>query len=111
LAEHAPLSIPYRIRSDKPLIGSLVVWVRNALTVHLRVFYIDRITERQGLFNSLLVNLLRAVVQRLDHLISRLDRAAAVIERQEQLEGALAHMEEELLALRREVAELKEERQ
>jgi len=107
LAERAPLSIPYRVRSDKPLIGPLVVWVRNMLTVHLKVFYIDRIVERQGLFNSLLVNVLRALVQHLDRLTSRLERAAAAMERQEQVERALAQVEEELSALRREVAELK----
>ena len=103
--------MPYRVRSNKPLIGPLIARIRDELTVHLRLFYIDRITERQGLFNGLLVDALRAIVVRLDSLARRWDQMMAAAERQEQLETTLAQMREELSTLKREIEELKGTRQ
>jgi glycosyltransferase involved in cell wall biosynthesis len=41
----------YVVRSNLPMVGRLVAWVRRNLTSHVKEAYLDRIVERQVLFN------------------------------------------------------------
>jgi hypothetical protein len=45
----------YAVRSQIPLLGPIVAWVRRQLTSHLREPYLDRIVERQVAFNRAVV--------------------------------------------------------
>lgn len=51
----------YKVRSNIPLLGGLVAWVRKNITSHLREPYLDPTLERQVAFNRRLVSELRAL--------------------------------------------------
>ncbi len=51
----------YTVRSDKPIIGPIIAWVRRNLTSHLKEPYVDPIIERQVQVNRRLVWELRAL--------------------------------------------------
>jgi FkbM family methyltransferase len=55
----------YVVRSNAPLVGPLIAWVRRNLTSHLREPYLDPTLERQVAFN-------REVAQALQHVFVRL---------------------------------------
>jgi hypothetical protein len=46
----------YRVRSGVPLLGRLIEWVRTNSTIHVKEAYLDRIVERQVLYNHLLAD-------------------------------------------------------
>lgn len=56
----------YVIRSDKPLAGPLIEWMRRNVTSHLKEPYLDRIVERQVVFNAHLVRYLRYLANELE---------------------------------------------
>ena len=62
----------YVIRSDKPLIGPLIELVRRNVTSHLKEPYLDRIVERQVVFNAHLVRYLRYLANELEDLETEL---------------------------------------
>lgn len=75
LEEKADIALrEYVIRSDKPLVGPLIEWVRRNLTAHLKEPYLDRIVERQVLFNIHLVRYLRDLTDSLENQIEDLSR-------------------------------------
>lgn len=75
----------YRVRSNAPMVGKMIEWVRVNSTTHLKEAYIDRVLERQVNYNRLL--------------------AVEVAALQNELVGLRAQMSE----LRRQVATLKDE--
>jgi hypothetical protein len=44
----------YRVRSNAPVVGKLIEWVRVNSTTHLKEAYLDRVLERQVNYNRLL---------------------------------------------------------
>lgn len=44
----------YRVRSNAPVVGRLIEWVRVNSTTHLKEAYLDRVLERQVNYNRLL---------------------------------------------------------
>jgi hypothetical protein len=44
----------YRVRSNAPLVGKLIEWVRVNSTTHLKEAYLDKMLERQVNYNRLL---------------------------------------------------------
>jgi hypothetical protein len=77
----------YRVRSNAPMVGKLIEWVRVNSTSHLKEAYLDRVLERQVNYNRLL--------------------AVEVAALQNELVGLRAQVSE----LRRQVATLKQETQ
>jgi hypothetical protein len=75
----------YRVRSNAPVVGKLIEWVRVNSTTHVKEAYIDRVLERQVNYNRLL--------------------AVEVAALQNELVGLRAQVSE----LRRQVAALKNE--
>ena len=75
----------YRVRSNAPVVGKFIEWVRVNSTTHLKEAYLDRVLERQVNYNRLL--------------------AVEVAALQNELVGLRAQMSE----LRRQVAALKAE--
>ena len=75
----------YRVRSNAPMVGKMIEWVRVNSTTHLKEAYLDRVLERQVNYNRLL--------------------AVEVAALQNELVGLRAQMSE----LRRQVAALKDE--
>jgi glycosyltransferase involved in cell wall biosynthesis len=69
LYDQADISLRgYRVRSRVPALGRLIEWIRHNSTTHLKEAYLDRIIERQVVYNRLLadeVSRLRAEVARL----------------------------------------------
>ncbi|MBI5567271.1 MAG: FkbM family methyltransferase [Chloroflexi bacterium] len=53
----------YTIRSNVPVFGKVIAWVRRNATSHLREPYLDRMVERQVQVNRQIVGELRAVIQ------------------------------------------------
>jgi glycosyltransferase involved in cell wall biosynthesis/2-polyprenyl-3-methyl-5-hydroxy-6-metoxy-1,4-benzoquinol methylase len=58
----------YAVRSDKPVVGSFIVWVRRNLTSHLKEPYVDPIIDRQVHVNRRLVWDLKSLYNRLRDL-------------------------------------------
>jgi hypothetical protein len=86
LASYADIVLrDYRVRSNAPMVGRLIEWVRNNSTTHIKEAYLDRILERQVNYNRLL--------------------AVEVAALQNELVGLRAQVSE----LRRQVAALKNE--
>lgn len=52
---------PYTVRSNAPLVGPLIAWVRRNLTSHLKEPYLDPALRRQERFNWLVVQAMRQV--------------------------------------------------
>ena len=85
----------YVIRSDKPLVGRFIEWVRRNLTSHLKEPYLDRIVERQVVFNAHLVRVLR-------HLADGLEsQMAEVSQKQDELRDIARRLEDQVAALSR----------
>lgn len=68
----------YRVRSQVPVLGPLIEWIRVNLTTHVKEAYVDRIIERQVLYN-------RAAAREIQRLRSEL---AILQARLDSLEGA-----------------------
>jgi glycosyltransferase involved in cell wall biosynthesis len=49
----------YRVRSGAPFIGRLIEWVRTHSTTHVKEAYLDRMVERQVIYNRMLANEVR----------------------------------------------------
>jgi glycosyltransferase involved in cell wall biosynthesis/2-polyprenyl-3-methyl-5-hydroxy-6-metoxy-1,4-benzoquinol methylase len=62
----------YVVRSDKPIVGPLIAWVRRNLTSHLREPYLDPILERQVTFNARVVQALRGLGEQVEMLRTEL---------------------------------------
>lgn len=54
----------YTVRSQLPLIGGLIAWMRRQLTSHLREPYLDPIVERQEAFNRAVLDTLLPTLER-----------------------------------------------
>jgi len=90
LTMRSDISFPYEIRSNKPLVGGLIAWVRRNLTSHLKEPYIDRLVDRQTSFNFLVVRSMRRLMRGLkDSLKNSEEEIGAVREKQRELERQL----------------------
>lgn len=60
---HAAESVikPYQPKSNVPIIGPMIVWLRRNLTSHLREPYLDPTLRRQERFNWLVVQTMRQI--------------------------------------------------
>jgi O-antigen chain-terminating methyltransferase len=107
----------YVVRSDKPLVGPFIAWVRRNMTTHLREPYLDPIIERQVSFNARLVQTLQhltdqlagqfnALSERLDHLAGRTAALDSLITRLSLVETKYAGLRQVLDSLTRRVADL-----
>jgi len=57
LYDQADISLRnYRVRSRVPILGPLIEWIRYNSTTHVKEAYLDRIIERQVLYNRLLAD-------------------------------------------------------
>ncbi len=63
----------YRIRSRVPLFGPLIEWVRYNLTTHVKEAYLDRIVERQVMYNRSVAEEMAALQEEVARLRARLD--------------------------------------
>lgn len=64
----------YRVQSHVPLVGGLIRWIRVNLTSHLKEAYLDRLVERQVLFNSSLVAMVQDLQQQLARSAESIDK-------------------------------------
>jgi glycosyltransferase involved in cell wall biosynthesis len=94
---------PYEVRSNVPLVGPLIVWLRRNLTSHLREPYLDPTLRRQERFNWLVVQTMRQV----NRLLEQRPDQSALDQRVAQLEAQMAGMLD-LLASELEVIEAAE---
>ncbi|MHB1356111.1 MAG: glycosyltransferase family 4 protein [Anaerolineae bacterium] len=68
----------YRIRSRIPIFGRLIERIRYNMTVHVKEAYLDRIVERQVMFNLSIMDQLRKLKSDIGNLESRISSDAAV---------------------------------
>ena len=68
----------YRIRSRVPLLGPLIEWVRYNLTTHVKEAYLDRIVERQVMYNRQVAQEIQALREEVARLRARLDALETV---------------------------------
>jgi glycosyltransferase involved in cell wall biosynthesis/2-polyprenyl-3-methyl-5-hydroxy-6-metoxy-1,4-benzoquinol methylase len=61
----------YVIRSDKPLLGPFIELVRRNVTSHLKEAYLDRIVERQVVFNTHVVRYLRHLANEVEDQMAK----------------------------------------
>lgn len=106
-ASRARILFPYQIKSQKPLFGSLIAWVRRNLTSHLKEPYIDQMARRQTSFNILVVRCLRELIQSVDSSLA--SYAEEIQSIREAINDSQKEVEEEIEALKRLVASLGDE--
>jgi glycosyltransferase involved in cell wall biosynthesis len=89
---------PYELRSNVPVLGPLIVWLRRNLTSHLREPYLDPTLRRQERFNWLVVQTMRQVNRLLEPVQNENSQVIALDQRVMQLETQLTGMLEVLAA-------------
>jgi FkbM family methyltransferase len=67
----------YVVRSNVPVLGKVIAWVRNNMTSHLREPYVDRMVERQVEFNRKVAQEIRLLTQSQAELTERLAQLEA----------------------------------
>lgn len=83
LAELAHVGLlDYRVRSNAPVVGRLIVWLRTQLTAHLKEPYVDALVQRQERFNLAMHERVAELSQRLRHTNQR--EANRIIREQQQ---------------------------
>jgi hypothetical protein len=82
----------YVVRSNAPLVGPLLAWLRRNLTSHLREPYLDPTLERQVAFNREVVKTLQIVMAR-----TAVDSTQQI----KQLEAQIAELQQQVDALKR----------
>ncbi len=65
----------YRVRSDLPVFGRLLAWLRSNSTTHIKEAYLDRIIEQQVTYNRLLAEEIIHLRAQLRTLEARLAQA------------------------------------
>lgn len=100
----------YVVRSDKPLIGPLLAWVRRNLTSHLKEPYVDPIIDRQVHVNRRLVWDIKAVYARLREMMAYVERRLSeLVEMTRLSEQRLQAEQARVAALEARVAQLSAE--
>jgi hypothetical protein len=67
----------YDVRSQVPVIGGLIAWIRRNMTSHLREPYLDPTLERQIAFNRRLVQEIQDIATTQAEIQRRLTRLEA----------------------------------
>lgn len=87
----------YTVRSDKPLVGPLIAWVRRNITSHLREPYLDPMMDRQEVFNLEVVRVLHQLANQVEEQAANFERQEkALTERLDQLQRELNGWKDEL---------------
>jgi hypothetical protein len=73
----------YRVHSGLPLVGRLIEWVRTHSTTHVKEAYLDRMVERQVVYNRLLANEVRRLQAEVHKLQTQVASLRAVRKRGE----------------------------
>jgi glycosyltransferase involved in cell wall biosynthesis len=73
----------YRVRSGLPLVGRLIEWVRTHSTTHVKEAYLDRMVERQVVYNRLLADEVRRLQAEVHKLQTQVESLRAMRERGE----------------------------
>jgi hypothetical protein len=63
----------YRVRSGVPLVGRLIEWVRTHSTTHVKEAYLDRMVERQVVYNRILANEVRRLQAEVHRLQAQME--------------------------------------
>ena len=92
---------PYELRSNLPIVGPMIVWVRRNLTSHLREPYLDPTLRRQERFNWLVVQTMRQVNRLLEQTPPPNALDTRVTQLEAQLTGVLDLLADELDAVQR----------
>ncbi len=77
----------YRVRSRVPILGPVIEWIRANLTSHLKEAYLDRIVERQVMYNIAVANttnLLQRSIEAQDALIKSLQLEIRLLRQESQ---------------------------
>jgi glycosyltransferase involved in cell wall biosynthesis len=98
----------YVVRSNAPIVGSLIAWVRRNLTSHLREPYVDPTFERQVAFNREVVSTLQRHQSRIESGAAQSDSSADSARRISQLETQLAELQQQVAALQQTAANEKQ---
>lgn len=97
----------YVVRSNAPIVGPFIAWVRRNLTSHLREPYLDPTLDRQVAFNREVVQVLRRVIDRMGgEGVKPAPEAAA---RLAQLEAQLNDLQQQVATLRRTLSDSQRE--
>ena len=96
----------YIVRSNAPLIGPLLAWLRRNLTSHLREPYLDPTLERQVAFNREVVQILQRVLERPSDEAATL--APDIVAHLARLETQLNELQQQVAALRCSVSDSKQ---
>jgi glycosyltransferase involved in cell wall biosynthesis/2-polyprenyl-3-methyl-5-hydroxy-6-metoxy-1,4-benzoquinol methylase len=90
----------YVIRSDKPLAGPFIEWARRNVTSHLKEPYLDRIVERQVVFNAHVVRYLCYLANELEDQVAKqglLESKQSLLEtKQVSLKGMYRELERQM---------------
>jgi len=97
----------YVVRSNAPLVGSLIAWVRRNLTSHLREPYLDPTLERQVAFNREVVHTLQRLLARTESNAALPASPADIAQQISQLEAQIAELQQQVATLRSNHSELK----
>ncbi len=92
----------YVVRSNAPLVGPLLAWVRRNLTSHLREPYLDPTLERQVAFNREVANTLQRLAIKNDN-----GTPADMVQQISRLEAQIAELQAQVSDLTRAQSERK----
>jgi len=85
----------YRVTSHVPVFGRAIEWIRTNMTSHIKEAYIDRIVERQVMYNLALANEIDALSTQLEQQAERIgeleSRIAAISRLPEQSRDDALH--------------------
>lgn len=87
---------PYELRSNVPVVGPIIVWLRRNLTSHLREPYLDPTLRRQERFNWLVVQTMRQVNRLFDQSPQNTALGQRVTQLEAQVTGVLDLLANEL---------------
>jgi glycosyltransferase involved in cell wall biosynthesis len=86
----------YVVRSNAPLVGPLLAWLRRNLTSHLREPYLDPTLERQVAFNREVVNTLQRIL-----IKNNKDTQPDVAQQVSRLEAQITELQAQITELTR----------
>ncbi len=79
LYDQADISLRgYRVRSKVPVLGRFIEWFRYNSTTHIKEAYLDRIIERQVIYNRQLADEISRLRAEIAHIRTDMDRSGSV---------------------------------
>jgi hypothetical protein len=87
------------VRSNAPLVGRLIAWVRRNVTSHLREPYLDPTLERQVAFNRQLIQVLQDYMEQTARQLEHGEAQRKILtEQMEQIKTTVTRTLEEMAA-------------